>query len=573
MSLGGNFSDFVFVSKSRSTRNNRQGFRRRDFSIRVLSLRALGIGVFLILIAGLLKTQVLEGAYYRDLSDGNRVREVFLPAPRGIVYDRNHKPLVSNIPAYRLVKCDRTRMHCKANLISRDQAIILQASGLPENSDLIVDSTRLYHFKDKTAHLLGYVSEVSPEEIENTPNYYPGDKVGRGGVEESYEDILKGTRGKELVEVDAVGKRLKVLSEISPKPGKNISLSLDLNLQNAAYEAIKPPYANKSRGQGAAVVVTNPRTGAVLAIASNPSFDPNLFTDFSVDLDERSRAINDLFNDLSRPMFDRSISGAYPPGSTFKIITSTAGLENGKIDEEFTVEDTGIITIGPYKFANWKYLADGGTQGVVNVVGALKVSNDIFFYRLGEKIGLEGIVSWMEKFGLAKKTGIDLPNEVVGIVPNKAWRAKFAPEWFLGDTFHLAIGQGKMLVTPIQVNAWTNVIANGGKLCRPYLFGEPFCKDLGISKKTLALVKKGLVEACSTGGTAYPLFDFKVPIACKTGTAEFGDPENRTHGWLTAYAPANDPEISVTVLVEAAGEGSDVAAPIVKKVLEEWFKD
>ncbi len=566
MPFGGSFSDNLFMAKSKPGRKGDKLLGRRDFSIRALTVRAFGLGIFLILLAGLLKTQVLQGAYYRDLADGNRVREVYLPAPRGIIYDRNGTALVSNIPAYRLIKCNKTGELCTANIISRDQAIELQATGLPKGIDLVVDSARLYLNKQTTAHTLGYVSEVTAEELKEQSNYVSGDKIGRGGVEESYEAILKGSPGKELVEVDAIGRRLKVLSAVQPKPGANLKLTLDIKLQKIATAAIA------DKPGGAAVVVSNPKTGEILALASNPTFDPNIFTDFSIPAEDRNRVISNLFTDNTRPLFDRAISGTYPPGSTFKIITSSAGLQNGKIDESFTIEDTGIIVIGPYKFANWKYLADGGTQGVVNVVTALKVSNDIFFYRLGEKIGLEGLVNWMEKFGLAKKTEIDLPGEASGIVPNKKWRSQFAPDWYLGDTFHLAIGQGKLLVTPLQVNGWTNAIANGGKICKPHLaMGESDCRDVGLSKKTLSLIKEGLIEACSEGGTAYPLFNFKVPIACKTGTAEFGDPENRTHSWLTAYAPANNPEISVTVLVEAGGEGSDVAAPIVKKILEGYF--
>ncbi len=576
MSIGDNLSDFISNPVSKTRRKSGVDLSKRDFSVRMLSVRLVGLGVFFVLLAGLARTQVLEGAYYRDLSNGNRVREVFLPAPRGIIYDRNGKPLVSNIPAYRLVRCTDQGRKCEADTISRDQAIDFQTSSQnsSEKVDLVVDSSREYLEREATAHALGYVSEISAQELTDNPEYVPGDKIGRGGIEESYEVPLRGERGKELVEVDALGRRLKVLSAVLPKPGNNLKLGLDINLQKTAYEAIK------EKSEGAAIIATNPKTGEVLAVASNPSFDPNIFTDFSIDSSERNRVINSLFSDSSRPLFDRAISGTYPPGSTFKVITSTAGLENKKIDEDFTIEDTGIIVIGPYKFANWKFLHDGGTQGVLNVVGALKVSNDIFFYKLGEKVGLDGLVSWMQKYGLARKTGIDLPGEMSGVVPTKDWRSKFAPEWYLGDTFHLAIGQGKLLVTPVQINAWTNVVANGGKLCKPHVVqGVSDCSDLGISKKTLGLIKEGLIEACSAGGTAYPLFNFKDPkdkdktiqIACKTGTAEIGDLDNKTHAWLTAYAPANNPEISVTVLVEKGGEGSDTAAPIVKDVLTKYF--
>lgn len=550
--------------------------RHGDFSVRILILRVAGLAIFLVLLASLARTQVLEGEYFNVLANGNRVREIRLPAPRGIIYDRNGVPLVANVPAYRLVKCNQTGEKCDSVNISRDQAIGFQveesANKEFSNSDLVVDSTRHYLFGEQMAHLLGYVSEITEKELSGSKIYAPGDQLGRGGIEESYENYLRGVPGKELLEVDAYGKKIKVLSGVPYKTGQKLSLTIDSELQKDVFEAIKGIHPTVA-------IVTDPRNGEILAIASTPSFDANIFTDFSIDAEERIRVINNLFSDSARPLFDRAISGTYPPGSTFKIITATAGLESKKIDASYTIEDTGVIVIGPYKFANWKYLKDGGTQGVLNVVSALKVSNDVFFYKLGEKLGLETLVSWMKKFGLANKTGVDLPQEAVGVVPDKKWREKNAPDWYLGDTFHLAIGQGKLLVTPLQMNVWTNVISSGGKLCRPHVAGPSECNNLGISEKTISLVRKGLVEACSSGGTAYPLFDFKDPkdksktikIACKTGTAEFGDPENHTHAWLTAFAPADNPEVSVTVLVEKGGEGSDVAAPIVKKILESYF--
>jgi penicillin-binding protein 2 len=537
-------------------------------------LKIFVVAIFLILFASLARLQIFQGEYFRSLANGNRIRENILHAPRGVVFDRHETPLLVNIPAFRLRNCNLEETDCQTSVISKDQAIELEARGLKPGQKLEVDAVRQYLFGPIMGHLLGYVNEVSKDELGGSKKYLLGDRIGRGGVEQFFQSDLRGRDGKQLVEIDATGKGEKVASTIDPIPGRNLTLSVDLNLQKTAYEAIK--------NVTGAVVASDPRTGEMLTIVSSPSFDPNLFTDLLLSSDERGAKISALFSGETQPLFDRVISGTYPPGSTFKLITSIAGLETGGITPSTTIDDPGILIIGPYKFPNWRFLRDGGKQGILDVVGAIQKSNDIFFYRTGEWTGLDNLTSWAEKFGLSKPLGIDLPGEVGGSVPDAAWRAANARKWYLGDTYHLAIGQGELLVTPLQVNFWTNVFANGGNLCQPtVVLGKGGnCRSLGINPKNLALVKKGMLAACSDGGTAYPLFNFKDPknlsqiikIACKTGTAEFGDAKDRTHAWLTAFAPADNPQIAVTALVEAGGEGSDVAAPIVKKVLEAWFK-
>jgi penicillin-binding protein 2 len=337
-------------------------------------------------------------------------------------------------------------------------------------------------------------------------------------------------------------------------------------------------------------------------------------------------AYNALVNDEKKPMFNRAIGGVYPPGSTFKLITAIAGLEEGAIKKDTIVEDTGEITIGPYKFPNWFFLQYGKTDGAVDVVKALQRSNDIYFYKAGEWLGVTKFASWMRRFGIGKPLGIEIGGEAGGLVPDPAWKQKqFTTaediegrnnEWYLGDTYHMSIGQGYVLTTPLQVNAWTNVVANGGKFCKPTIFSQKtkltpnVCKDMGIKKETIDLVMKGMQKACETGGTGYPFFGFgirriktddggsiatssgtliQIPIACKTGTAEFGGvKDTTTHAWFTAFAPlpsvasakegvpdekiiSGEPEISVTVLLEGAGQGSDKAAPVAKKIMEAWF--
>lgn len=548
--LGDYLGDSVF-------KETRKSFLSRDAKSspgldgfgRLVLLQLFVTFVFLFLFATLVKTQIFAGPYYRDLANNNRVREIPIHAPRGIIFDRNGTALTANIPAFRL----------DDQVISKDQAITLETQG--KNPE--VDSARSYLDGPAFAHVLGYVD----------------DNGGQGGVESFYDDKLRGIDGKELVEVDATGAKLRTISAISPTPGQNINLTIDATLQKTVLGAIG--------GKKAAVVVTNPNTGEILALVSSPTFNPNLFTDFSLPLEERTAGINAIFADKNLPLFDRSIGGAYPPGSTFKIVTATAGLETGAIKADTIIEDTGVLVIGPYKFPNWKWLRDGGVEGNLDVVGGIQKSNDIFFYKTGEMTGIDPLMTWARKFGLGSRLGIDLPGEATGLVPDAAWRKANIRSWYLGDTYHVAIGQGDLLVTPIQDNAWTNVIASGGKLCTPHVVtqlpGNPVtqCKNLGIKPETINLIQKGMVAACTPGGTGYPLFNYQNPktktliqIACKTGTAEFGVDTVTglpTHAWFTSYGPANQPEISVTVLIEGGGEGSDVAAPVAKLIYDAWF--
>ena len=351
--------------------------------------------------------------------------------------------------------------------------------------------------------------------------------------------------------------------------------------------------------------MSKPTTGEVLALYSSPSFNPNGFT-----LGQTNEQYQALTTNPDEPMFFRAIGGAYPPGSTFKLVTAVSALEEGAVRPDTLIEDTGVINIGPFSYPNWFFLQYGKTDGLVDMVKAIQRSNDIYFYKAGEAVGIERLNRWARKLGVGRPLGIEIAGEAAGLMPDPAWKKeRFTSRadlearnhlWFLGDTYHVAIGQGYLLTTPLQVNTWTNSIANGGKLCRPTIKkGVRDCHDLGIGEETIGVITEGMKKACETGGTGLPLFNFKVgaahvPVACKTGTAEFGDPDNKTHAWFTVFAPipvlgsglekregqtpsdteriSGEPEISITVLVEGAGEGSDVAAPIAKKILEEWFR-
>ena len=319
----------------------------------------------------------------------------------------------------------------------------------------------------------------------------------------------------------------------------------------------------------------------MLALASYPSYNNNDFTD-----PEKNDNTTAYLADSNSPLLNRAIAGQYPPGSTFKIVTALAGLTSGKINKDTEVEDTGVMSLGQWSFPNWYFLQYGRKEGMVNLVKALQRSNDIYFYKVGQMLGEKLLGEEALKFGFGKKSGIDLPGEAEGLIPDSAWKEKnIGDVWYPGDTLHMAIGQGFILATPLQVLAETALVANGGKKLSPHLAVKITNPDGSVSKEfnfktdekifarrdDLDLVRTGLIAVPKEGGTAWPFFNFSIPTAGKTGTAEYGDPKDRTHAWYTSFAPVDDPKIVLTVLVEGGGEGSNVAAPIAKDIYTWYF--
>ncbi len=562
MKIGPAFSDYIKLEKSQ----RHPGSSGKNYSVRGYLLPLIIIISALVIFGRLFFLQVVKGSEYRVLSDTNRTKTIAIHAPRGIIFDRNGLPLVFNAPGFRETIKDKTR------LIDKDEALKLISRG---KTNLEIDSLRSYPYKDAFSHVLGYIGQISKEELETEEfkDYKGGDLVGKIGIERQYEKLLKGTNGKELVEVDSMGKTIRNLGKTDPIPGQNITLTLDLELQKTAFEA------GKDIEKGA-IIVSNPK-GEILALVSKPSFDPNLFT-MGYAMQNSQDLIAQILTDLeNQPLLNRAIGGTYPPGSTFKLVTAAAGLEEGKIDKSFTVEDKGILIIGEFSFANWYFTQYGKTEGEVNVVKGIARSNDIFFYKLSELVGVDSLSKFAEKFGLGNKLGIDLRGEEKGLVPTQKWKKEvIGDNWYLGDTYHYGIGQGYLLTTPLQVNMLTSVIANNGVLFEPHLLknqkskikNQKFLKD-----ETISIIKEGMVASCATGGVAWPLFQFRIQnselrIACKTGTAQHGGEETLPHAWITLFTPAEKPEIIVTVLSESSGEGSNIAAPIAKKILEAWFE-
>jgi len=499
----------------------------------------------IVLFLRLFQLTIVKGSYYRRLSEQNRVREINIEAPRGEIIDRKGFVIAKSLLPDINSEIDQ-------ELLKKDQKI---------------SSQRIYQSPEAVSSIIGYRQIADSNDLKNDHCQYKlklGDRIGKKGVEKLFDCQLRGIPGKKLVEVDARGKYLRTIDVIQPQAGEKIQLSLDLDLQKKSYELIK--------GKKAAIIVTNPKTGEVLASVSAPGYNSQDFEDHV------NSNIQKYLVDKDNPLFNRVTEATYPPGSLFKLIVATAGLEEKAIDEKTLIEDTGTIKAGSLNFGNWYFLQYGKTEGMVDIVKAIRRSNDIFFYKVGEKAGQDKIKKWSEIFGLGKRTGINI-DESEGIIPSTFWKKETLKEnWYLGDTYNLSIGQGYVGVTPLQTVLVTGVFANSGYLCKPKLLkGKSDCKKLPISDKTISLIREGMKEACSTGGTGWPLFDFavgktKIQTACKTGTAESHAKSGIPHAWITAFAPFDNPEIAVTVLVEEAGQGSDIGGPIAKEIFKAYFE-
>ncbi len=481
-------------------------------------------------------------------------------APRGLIVDRKGRLLVENRPFY----------FFKGNWLAyQDVVVALREEGINEAKiqkvidDLPVRYVRYYPYDPDSAGVLGYVSLADKEELLRfgcdqwlkkesyclTNNMY----VGRAGIEASYEVMLQGNPG-----VVRAGKLIK-----PPRAGKNIQLFMDLDLQKEVMTVLSK--LDKSTGMLVADV-----EGRVLAMGSMPSYEANVLSDGRLlTLEERKKLKAMYFSDQGR-LTNKVYQGVYAPGSVFKMVVALAGLEEGVIDSKTLIEDTGFIRIGDYMYRNWYWTKYGKTDGKINVITALARSNDVFFYRLGEKLGADKIAYYAKKFGYGQKSSKDFVNEAIGQVPDPVWKQNvYGEKWFLGNTYHLAIGQGDLLVNVAQVARMTMILANGGRYVDLKLTGlvdDGKKEKLPFDQGNLKIVKEGMRRVCQPGGTAFVFFNFPIQVGCKTGTAENnkGDP----HAWFTVFFPFDKPKYVVTVLVENGGEGSYVAAPLAKEVIE-----
>ncbi|MFA5933538.1 MAG: penicillin-binding protein 2 [Microgenomates group bacterium] len=537
---------------------------------RLVIVASIMMVLFFGLFLRLFHLQVVMGAENKQRADSNRIQLKVIHAPRGVIYDRNDIVLAENTPGFRI----------KDKIISRDESLALEAKNDPAINQLEIDSIRHYPMNEVISHVLGYVGQISEEELmqQKYKNYKLGDRIGRSGVEQVYESVLKGADGAEIIEIDASGNKLRTLGRVEPIPGQNIHMSIDLAMQKVTYERLLNAIKQDKICCGAAIV-QDPNNGQILSMVSIPTYDNNAFTDPG-----KSRLVESYFNDLNSPLLNRAISGTYAPGSTFKIASALAGLSSGKITKDTQIEDTGVMKIDTWSFANWYFISSGKTDGMVDVTKALERSNDIFFYHVGQLVGEKILGETAKKLGMGKKLGIDLPGEAEGVIPDNEWKEEnIGDVWYPGDSLHMAIGQGFVLVTPLQILSETSFIANNGSLLRPSIVTsisksnnelvkefnyDPLAKNI-FKKSDINLVKAGLARVPQSQGTAWPFFGFTIPTAGKTGTAETGE-IGKTQAWYTAYAPIENPQLTATVLLEKGGEGSNVSAPVVKDIFT-WF--
>ncbi len=571
--------------------------------------------------------QGYKGPTYQALAEGNKLRTQFILAPRGLLLDRNGKTIASNMPSFELVAItadfpkdkvefdgrltqiaailgqdanalleavknltpDSFSAQTMVQNISKDQALIL-ISKADDLKGFQVQNNPIRDYKDPFAfaHLTGYTGKVTAEDLEEhkKDNYLLNDYIGKTGIETEYESYLRGVPGKRQAEVDATGDFQKTLAEVPSLPGSNVKLNIDYELQKKLYDSMVAELA-KTRSRKGAAVATNPKTGEVLALVSLPAFDSNVFA-----RGIKSNEFSALLNDTNIPLLNRAVVGTYPPGSTIKPVMAVAALSEGIVTPQTKILDDGVIRVGSFTF----YGYERSGLGLMDIYSAIARSSDIYFYTVGggnaktsiTGLGPEKIAEWFRKFHLGSTLGLDLPNEKPGLVPDPEWKQRVKKEqWFLGNTYHISIGQGDVLTTPLQVNNWTATIANNGKMMQPYLLNEVVDRDGNVivrgEQKVLSenifdqnyidIVQEGMRQTV-TLGSGRALANVGVEVAGKTGTAQFDARDlSLTHSWFTSYAPFNDPQISLTILGEGAGEGHQVAVPIAKEVYTWWAQN
>ncbi len=588
----------------------------------------------LLLLGKVFAIQIVSGGDYRKDAEQNRERVLPIPSERGLVYDRNHIQLTSNIPnfALALVPQDLPRQQqAREEVIARLSKItnqtpediratieqyksyrfesivieddieyetalriIVEAADLPGIS-IQRGSKRLYAptstvtiaFKSEDigpafAHVLGYVGKLSPNELETyyPKGYIPSDTIGKTGIERTYETDMRGEFGRKRVEVNAFGQEQSVLSEDAPVPGEHLVLSIDANIQLALYSIIKRNLsaANKQR---ASVIALDPRNGEILALINYPSFDNN---DFSGGID--TETYKKYVEDENQPLFPRAWAGTYPSGSTIKPAIAAAALNEKIITETTSFLSNGGLRVGVWFFPDWQT----GGHGITNVRKSLAWSVNTFYYYIGGGyntfvgLGVEKIAEYLRKFGFGTATGIDLPGEADGFIPSKEWKEQTKHEqWYVGDTYNVSIGQGDILVTPLQIAKMTATIANGGTEYRPHVvkaledavtkdereFAPEVIATGSILPEHLYTVRMGMRE-CVVYGSCRRLATLPMNVAGKTGTAQWNS-NRANHAWFTSFAPYDKPEIVLTVLVEEGGEGSSIAVPIADDFYRWWW--
>lgn len=589
-----------------STRPRRPAPEKRFSFLLVLLVVVMGV-----IIGRSFQLQVLQGERWQVQAEENRVAVLPRPAPRGIIYDRYGQQLLENIastdialdptllpgeeheaPLFDLLPGlagvtyddvrsalatarERGRVTLLAVALPHDDVIKVESAlaRLP-GVRLVSSSVRNYLYGQSLSHVLGYTGLVDEKELAERGDLLIGDITGKSGIEKQYDVRLHGSHGASYVEVDAAGQPQRDVGEEAPVPGEDLNLTLDAELQQYIYGLLTERDADPERPRAdkplaGAVVVLEADTGAVRALVSYPAFDPNVFTQPA----RRSEA-RAIFDRPTQPLFNRAISGTYPPGSTIKPLLAVAGLEEGIISQQTTFLSTGGIRIGEWFFPDWK----AGGHGTTDVRRAIAESINTFFYLLtgGDEtrvgLGIGKATAWLEAFSWGQLTDIDLPGEVAGLLPSPAWKKEAKNErWYIGDTYHLGIGQGDVLVTPLQVAVATAALANYGTVYRPHLISgaDNFQgRQLSVGRRHLNTVRDGM-RAVVQEGSARRLNSLPVELAGKTGTAQVGSADD-THAWFTSFGPYDSPALVVTVLLERGGKGDTDAVPVAEKIWQWW---
>ncbi len=568
-----------------------KGFDHFDVDQRLLYVRNIFIFSLSFLVVGLAYFQLVKADEYVDLASSNRLRMIRLLPPRGNIYDAGGVPLAVNVRTFDIkgypmdlrtpedfekvsalfvrhgipMTPESLKESVDKQYVAPYRAVSVATNlTLAQVSDLVMDVAfseilfpspvwrRIYPAGPLVAHVMGYVGEITRDELEDQRDLYyqAGDIIGKSGVEAMYEEDLRGIVGDQVVEVDSRGRRLRDVNYNDPQKGNDIRLTLDLAAQREA--------ARLMEGKAGAIVAMNVNDGSVLAFVSAPSYDPNPLT-WGIS----SKEWNALLGDEKRPMMNRVSGGTYPPGSTFKVVTASAFLMENVADERTSTFCPGYFQLGPQTFRCWRRAGHGRES----MVGALRDSCDVYFYSLSVNLGIDKLVKWGKEFGVGERTGIDLPGESKGNIAGREWkRARFKESWYQGDTVNYSIGQGFLLMTPLQLARVFAAFANGGKLVVPRLNAEKEAEwtDVKVSKPHMDLINRGLREVV-TRGTGRIAGTFGAEVAGKTGTAQ--NPHGEDHAWYVGYAPVKNPKYVVCVLVEGGGGGSSVAGPLVGEML------
>lgn len=539
---------------------------------------------FLLLLIRLIDVQIVKGTTFLNQADDNRFFSVRIPPERGVILDRYGEPLTYNVPRYYRLENSET-IYSDRTVITPQEALHLKAT---DSAHLVYELERQYLFPKSLSHVLGYTGLVTADNLLDDTTLFPDDKIGKLGLERQFDSYMRGKSGYDIYEINAMGQRQRLVETKPGKAGESIFTTLDPYLAEVAMNALGE--------QTGSVVILDGQNAEVLAMVTTPSYDSSVMSKREIDPtkeQERKQMIQGFFDDPRKVFFNRAISGVYPPGSVFKLVTALIGLEEGAFDPQTTVEDEGVLKVGEYTYANWFFTQYGGKDGTINLQRAISRSNDIYFYKAAEWLGPQKLADGARLMGLGKKTGIDVSGEEEGLVPDPKWKEEIVGErWFLGNTYHFGIGQSDLLVTPLQVAHFTQALADMGTLCQPYLVRSPsslgserkICTEIGVHEDNLQVVLKGMLDACSDGGTAFPFFEHNRTyrnaeeanayrqlqagaIACKTGTAEFGGVDEngyrKTHGWFTTIV---DTEPLLANITENKEQAATVSAEIQPEV-------